>query len=281
MPKKIIIFLIIIALACTGIYMTLIKNRSANVDLNENSGAEFSDSEKVVDEEKDNSSAENGGVKSGGDLSGIDNTGNDTKNIVAGPDGNKDKTFDLSETPATDKVSENDEVSVTSGTEEGTDGDTGKTEAGTEAPENGSGVDENFTSPDTGESGEEKNDNYNLGPVDILTKFYSYSDSPDKYNEALTLLADDFTFKLSVLEQFGISELTKKDISGSQLSVYADLLMTAKIESIENEVRSEGICTITYYQKVEQEGNIYRAKFMAVLKETDGKWLICSISDVV
>ena len=303
MPKKIIIFLIIIALACTGIDMAFSKHRSANVVLDGNNTVGEKDAAAV----NGSLPATEGAAKSGDDQGGINGTGNDIKDAVgddikgnangaAATDSSKDETNNLPETHETDEVSDDDEASDASGSKGNPDEETVK-EAGTKATEDGSAVDENTTGMNTGKDGEEKKeagtkspkddtsssapDITGLGPADVLTMFYSYSDSPDKYNEALNLLAEDFTFKLSVLEQFGISELTKKDISGSQLSVYADLLMTAKLESIESEVRSEGTCTITYYQSVAQDGNVYRAKYFAILKEIDGKWLICSISDII
>lgn len=117
---------------------------------------------------------------------------------------------------------------------------------------------------------------------EVLKAFYRYLSSADlkQYKNAMNLLDDNFTLKMEIFRQFGISEVRKNDIDPDSVSVYKDILKSAKLKNITNSENSGDICTIDYVQGFSMgEGVEYTQMMTAKLKRNKSGWKILLISE--
>ncbi|NJD04489.1 MAG: hypothetical protein FIA99_18285 [Ruminiclostridium sp.] len=101
----------------------------------------------------------------------------------------------------------------------------------------------------------------------VLKDFYTYLGSENDYPKAMELLDETFSIKLEIFKQFGISELTKSEISEENASLYSDMLKAARFDAIVKEDSKDGTTEIYYYQTMElSPENIVRQPMSALLK---------------
>lgn len=123
------------------------------------------------------------------------------------------------------------------------------------------------------------------GPVKALKSFYelmsaSGMSTSEQFEKAYNLLEDGFTIKLTMLKQFGIDELGKKDMDLSNFTLYSSLFKAAKIENIVEEKTVGNLSTIYYFQSLSLgEGEPVRQPLAAVMKKTDKGWRALSLSE--
>lgn len=123
------------------------------------------------------------------------------------------------------------------------------------------------------------------GSVKALKSFYALMSASDmstseQFEKAYNLLEDGFTIKLTMLKQFGIDELGKKDMDLSNFTLYSSLFKAAKIENIVEEKTVGNLSTIYYFQSLSLgEGEPVRQPLAAVMKKTDKGWRALSLSE--
>jgi len=162
-------------------------------------------------------------------------------------------------------------------TEESGDGSGGNTEKGNKA---GSSASAGQTGSDAAIKATDSE------PLKELKNFYIYLNSNDTYKKAMDMLGDGFTLRLGMLEQFGVTEINKNDISSEynddNINLYSELLKSANFDTIAKESTKGSLSTITYYQVMNiGEGSHSRQYLSAQLRLADGKWKITSIEDGV
>ena len=102
----------------------------------------------------------------------------------------------------------------------------------------------------------------------------------------MDMLDDGFILRLGMLEQFGVTEINKDDISSEynddNINLYSELLKAANFDTIAGENTKGSQSTITYYQILNVgEGSHDRQYLSAQLRLADGKWKITLIEDGV
>lgn len=113
-----------------------------------------------------------------------------------------------------------------------------------------------------------------------LIDFYSYLANQGDYENAMKLLHDNFSLKLQMLEQFGVSEIIKSDIDMESASVYGQLLRGAKFDTIVDADLKDEICTITYYHTLGSDtGSQIKQLLSAQLRKSEDGWKIILIED--
>ena len=114
----------------------------------------------------------------------------------------------------------------------------------------------------------------------ILTDFYSYLSSEKDYQKGMELLDGDFKLQLSMLEQFGASEIIKSDIDEENASMFSNILKAARLESVVKTETDGGVCTIYYYQTLSLNADSQvKQALKAQLKKVKGAYKIYLISD--
>lgn len=117
-------------------------------------------------------------------------------------------------------------------------------------------------------------------PVKALKSFYACLSSMEQYDKGMDLLDESFKLQLGILKQFGVDELSKKDIDAESVSMYANLLKMAVFESVVKEENKDDTATIYYYQLFSSsEGEQVRQPMVAQMRKVEGKWKITCIKD--
>ena len=130
---------------------------------------------------------------------------------------------------------------------------------------------------DAGESGKPPAES---AAVKVLKDFYTCLGSENDYQKAMELLDETFSIKLEIFKQFGISELTKSDISTEDASFYSDMLKAASLDAIISEDSKDGTAKIYYYQIMElSTENQARQPMSAQIKKTENGWKITLLQD--
>ncbi len=113
-----------------------------------------------------------------------------------------------------------------------------------------------------------------------LKAFYTCLDSKNEYQKAMEFLDETFTIKLAIFKQFGISELSKSDISAEDADIYSDMLRAASFDIMVSEESKDKIVTIAYYQNMKlSEDNSVRQPMSAQIKKTEKGWKITLLQD--
>lgn len=137
----------------------------------------------------------------------------------------------------------------------------------------------NAVKPTEGTSGSEKPPAESAA-LKALKDFYTYLGSENDYSKGMELLDESFSLKLDLLKQFGISELSKSDISVENASIYSNMLKAAKFEALVKEEFKDSEALIYYYQIMElSPGNQVRQPMSARIKKTGNGWKITAIED--
>ena len=116
--------------------------------------------------------------------------------------------------------------------------------------------------------------------LSVLKEFYGFLGSESEYEKAMELLDETFVIRLIIFKQFGIDELTKKDISAEDAAFYSDMLKAASFDSIVAEESENEISAIYYYQSMElSPGNAIKQPMSAMMKKTGKGWRITLLQD--
>jgi len=116
--------------------------------------------------------------------------------------------------------------------------------------------------------------------VKTLKNFYSLLGSEKDYPKAMELLTADFKLQMGILQQFGVSEITKADIDAKNASVYSEILRQAKLDFIVKDDSVKNASTIYYYHTIALNADSkIRQALIARIEKVDGKWEIKSIKD--
>ncbi|MCX7923363.1 MAG: hypothetical protein N3B21_15340 [Clostridia bacterium] len=111
----------------------------------------------------------------------------------------------------------------------------------------------------------------------VLVDCHTYA-ATGQYDKVLLALDDTFVVKLNILTQFGISELTKKDISIEKLSIYGEAFKTAEIERIVEEKTIGNNSTIYFYHIISADSkNLFKQPLIAKLRKSDKVWKLTHI----
>lgn len=114
----------------------------------------------------------------------------------------------------------------------------------------------------------------------VLKEFYGFLGSESEYEKAMDLLDETFVIKLAIFRQFGISELTKADITAEDAAFYSEILRAASFDTVAAEERKETEVTIYYYQSIElSPGNQVRQPMLAIVKKSEKGWKIALLQD--
>lgn len=114
----------------------------------------------------------------------------------------------------------------------------------------------------------------------VLKSFYTCLGSENDYSKAMELLDESFKIKLQIFKQFGISELTKSDISAEDASFYSEMLRAASFDIIVSEDSKDGTVEIYYYQVMKLSAdNQVRQPMSAQIKKTGSGWKITLLQD--
>lgn len=113
-----------------------------------------------------------------------------------------------------------------------------------------------------------------------LKQFYKYLSNEADYQKAMDMLDKEFKFKMYILQQFGVTELTKGDINTEQASIYSNLLMAAKFDEAGKEETKDGITTIYYFQTMEMtKDNLTRMPMVAKLIKSGKTYKLLLLQD--
>lgn len=156
-------------------------------------------------------------------------------------------------------------------------------------------------SPDSGDDGKDSTDDSGgsnadagSGTEDVyataesesikrLMEFYTCLAQESQYSKAMLMLDDGFILRLSMLKQFGITEIYKRDIeySESNVQLYTELLKTATFDELASvSTVDEKTVLINYYQTLGITPES-KAKLLltATLVKNDEGWVITLIED--
>jgi len=113
-------------------------------------------------------------------------------------------------------------------------------------------------------------------PVKALKSFYAYLSS-GQYDKAYDLLDD--RFRLNVLKQFGIDELSKSDINVQEFSQYGVFLRAAKIKNIVGEKTEGNTSHIYYYQALSLDDGDKVQPIAVTMNKSAKGWRIAAVND--
>jgi len=116
----------------------------------------------------------------------------------------------------------------------------------------------------------------------VLKEFYRCLGSPEDYQKGLTLLHPGFKLRLGILRQFGIEEITLRDIESNRdnANVYSELLRGAKFDIIADEAQKGDVYVIRYYHKLSLGAQPDVRQLMAAhLVKHEKGWKIILIED--
>lgn len=147
----------------------------------------------------------------------------------------------------------------------------------------GAGSGENGNTPDGGTQTAEEGQSRESDPVEQLRLFYRYLGSDEDYPKAMRMLDDDFILRMSLLTQFGVSEIRKEDILAEQdnAAMYAELLRGAKFSSLTNIEMPDGdTAVITYLHMIWlTEDSQFSQLMTAKMKKQGSGWVITMLED--
>lgn len=158
----------------------------------------------------------------------------------------------------------------------------------------GSGTNETGGESDTAKTGSESSKNGDVTgvepakadsePIKVLKDFYKYLSSEEDYDKAMQLLDDSFILRLSMLKQFGVKEINKRDIDSGyneeNVSMYSQLLKAAKFDVLQKETTKGTLSTVYYFQILGLNADSQVKQFMiAELKKFKNGWKIILIED--
>ncbi len=113
-----------------------------------------------------------------------------------------------------------------------------------------------------------------------LKDFYACLGSENDYPKAMELLDDSFSIKLAIFKQFGISELTKSDITAKDATMFSDMLKAASFDTVVSEESGDEAVTIYYYQNMAlSTENQVRQPMSARVQKVEKGWKITLLQD--
>lgn len=122
-------------------------------------------------------------------------------------------------------------------------------------------------------------------PLKTLKDFYSYLSSEADYGKAMDMLDDGFVLRMEMLRQFGIEQVTKKEIDAEyeadNAALYSGVLKAARLDAVTGEsIEKDGSVVFTFYQLLGLSPDSQVRQLMSArLAKTDNGWKIIYIED--